>query len=86
MVVIEDIYRSSARLSERDMRKDKKYTKAKNQVKQYYHHLCERLSENELATLNKLISSYDAKSERRNAHCFKAGFEMGLTVAVESFK
>lgn len=55
MDVIGDIYRNSARLSERNMRKDKMYMKAKNQVKQCYQRLCENLSENELATLNKLI-------------------------------
>lgn len=86
MDVIGDIYRNSARLSERNMRKDKMYMKAKNQVKQCYQRLCENLPENELATLNKLISCSDTKTERKNVHCFKAGFDMGLAVAVEALK
>lgn len=86
MDLIEDIYRNSALLSEKSMCKDKQYKRAKNQVKQYYQNLSARLSDNELTILDKLMSYYDKQVDRKNVHCFKAGFETGLTITVESLK
>lgn len=86
MDVIEEIYRKSIQPSEQHMRCDKKYKNAKNKVNQYYHLLSERLTEDEQGLLNKLMSCYDAKTERKNVHCFTSGFKKGLEVAVNSLK
>lgn len=84
MHIIETIYRNSIQPSEHKMRKDLFYTRAKNQEKQCYDTLCERLSEYERSVLNKLMLCHEKKSERKNAHCFTAGFKTGLSVAVMS--
>lgn len=84
MDIIEDIYKNSIQPSERSMNNDKAYTRAKNQINQHYQLLCEKLSKNELITLDKLISCYDTKTERKNIHCFKDGFKKGLAIAVKS--
>ena len=86
MDVILDIYRKSIQPSERSMRADKVYTKAKNQANQCYEVLCERLSEKDKAILDKLISCYDKQIERKNGHCFKSGFKTGHSIAVKSLE
>lgn len=86
MDVITDIYRRSIQPSERSMRKDKTYMRLKNQADQQYKNLSGRLSQEELAILNKLISCYDKKAERKHAHCFKNGFKRGFAVAVKSLE
>lgn len=45
MSVLGNIYRNSARVSERSMNKDKKYIKAKNQVNQCYQLLSKKTFE-----------------------------------------
>jgi uncharacterized protein (UPF0305 family) len=84
MDVIGDIYQKSIQPSNRSIRKDKKYIKAKNQKKQCYQRLYEKLSEKDRATLNKLMSCYNTQIERKNVHCFKTGFKTGVAVAVKS--
>lgn len=86
MYFIEGIYRNSIQPSRRSMQKDKKYMKAKNQSEQYYRCLCKRLSEKDLEFLDKFISYYDISTERKNVHCFEAGFKTGLAVALESME
>lgn len=44
MNVIADIYRNSNKPSERGLKKDNKYRKAKNRVNQHYRLLSERLT------------------------------------------
>lgn len=83
MSVIEDMYRNSIRSSERSINKDKQYTKAKNKTNQYYVMLCERLTEYQISLLDKLVDSYDKKTERQNIYCFKTGFKTGLTTGFE---
>lgn len=86
MSLLGNIYRNSARVSERSMNKDKKYIKAKNQVNQCYQLLSKKLSKNELAALDKLISCCDTKTERKCIYCFKSGFETGLAAAIEALR
>lgn len=86
MSVIGDIYSNSIQPSERSMRNDKKYTRAKNQIDQYYQTMCKTLSDYERAVLDKLISCYEIKIERKNRHCFMAGFDTGMAVAVEALR
>lgn len=86
MDLIEGIYRNSIQPSGRSMSKDKHYTRAKNQVQQYYQVLCKRLSPKDLEFLDKLISYYDKQTDRKNVHCFEAGFKTGLAVAVEALE
>lgn len=86
MYVIEGIYRNSNQPSGKEMRKDKKYVKAKNQAEQYYRCLCKRLSEKDIEFLDKFISYRDKETERKNIQCFETGFKTGLAVAVESLK
>lgn len=68
------------------MRSDREYKRAKNQVKQYYHMLSEKLSENDKRIVDKLISCSLKETERKNIHCFKCGFKTGLAVAVKSLE
>lgn len=86
MYFIEGIYRNSAQPSGRTMRSDKHYTRAKNQVQQYYQYLCSRLTEYDMSVLNKLLSCHDKQTERKNIHCFEDGFKTGLAVAIEALK
>jgi CHAT domain-containing protein len=86
MDVIENMYKNSIQASERNMRKDKHYKKAKNQSKQCYEWLCKNLSPKELEKLNKLIKCYDTKIKRKNVYCFKTGFKTGVAVALKSLE
>lgn len=86
MNVIADIYRNSNKPSERGLKKDNKYRKAKNRVNQYYRLLSERLTEQEKAVLDKFILWYDKKTERKNMYCFENGFKTGLAAAIESLE
>lgn len=83
MSVIEDMYEKSIQPSERSMQKDKIYRKSKNKTNQYYKLLCERLTEYQISLLDKLVDSYDKKTERQNIYCFKTGFKTGLTTGFE---
>lgn len=83
MDTIEEIYRNSMQLSKKNMYKDKKYERAKNQINQYYEFLSENLSKREVESLEKLMSCYSAITETENFHCFKAGFKKGLAMVKE---
>lgn len=84
MDILETIYQNSIQPSEKKMSKDLFYTRAKNKEKQCYDKLCERLTEYERSVLDKLMLCHDKKLERKNIHCFTAGFKTGLCVAVTS--
>lgn len=84
--IIAKIYRNSIQPSEHSMRKDKEYTRAKNQIDQCYQNMCKTLSDYERAVLDKLISCYEIKIERKNRHCFMTGFDTGIAVAVEALR
>lgn len=86
MNVITEIYRNSIQPSENSMKKDKSYKRAKNQVKQYYEILKKRLSEKDMLLLDKLLSSYDIKTERKNIYCFQFGFRIALESAIDTWK
>lgn len=86
MDVIADIYRKTIQPSEKNMRKDTKYRRARNQVNQHYQTLSERLSQKDMAVLDKLMSCYEEKTERKNLHCFKNGFRIGHAIAVKSLE
>ena len=86
MDAILDIYKKTIQPSETNMHRDKVYVKAKNRAKQYYEILCKRLSENDKAILDKLISCYGTQTERKNGYCFKDGFKKGVSVAIKSLE
>ncbi len=84
MDVIESMYRNLAQPSERNMLKDEEYTKAKNQIKQYYQFLMENISKREAEVLDKLMQCYETKADRKNIRCFEAGIKAGISVSVTS--
>lgn len=83
MDVIEEIYRESIRQSKRSIRRNKEYTRIKNQINHYYQVLCKNLSEREVEALHKLMSCYDTKIETENMQCFKSGLRTGLATIKE---
>lgn len=84
MNIIQDIYINSAQPSERSLRNDKKYSRAKNKIKQYYGILSERLSKDDMSVIDKLMSCYDKQTNIKSMYCFESGFKAGLATAVES--
>lgn len=86
MNVLERVYNSSVEVSERKMSSDKAYNKAKNQANQYYKRISDRLAKHEKPWLDNLMACCDAKTERKNVYCFKAGFKTGMSAAIEALK
>ena len=86
MNVLERVYNSSVEVSERKMHCDKAYGRARNQEKQYYKLISEKLVGDEKSWLDKLVACCDAKTERKNVYCFKAGFKTGMSAAIEALK
>lgn len=85
MSTMEEFYKVTVMMTEKSMREDKTYQRAKNQASQYYQLLHESLSDRDLDFLDKLMKCTEKKEQRTNTLCFTNGFKKGFSAAFKAW-
>lgn len=84
--VLEKLYQNTINPSKKEMSSDRGYLYAKNRASQLYEQLREKLSEEDVQILDRMVACDSKRIERESMRFFTHGFKVGLAFAVENMQ